>query len=75
MVLQGEGRGKFSSLHLEKYFVDQNRPKMGRYDPNLIIIYFYIYISTLWVKKLEELACRAHFNGKSQFGDLGSRTF
>jgi hypothetical protein len=24
---------------------------------------------------MEELACRANFSGRSQFGDLGSRTF
>jgi hypothetical protein len=27
------------------------------------------------VEKIEELACRAHFSGRSQFGNLGSRTF
>jgi hypothetical protein len=27
------------------------------------------------VEKLEELAPKAHFSGKSHFGDLGSETF
>jgi len=32
---------------------------MGRYDPNWIIILFFIYLTTFWVEKLEELACKA----------------
>jgi hypothetical protein len=35
----------------------------------------YIIFHLSWyflVEKLEELACRAHFSGRSQFGDLGS---
>jgi hypothetical protein len=28
-------------------------------DPDWIIILFFIYITTFWVGKLEELACRA----------------
>jgi hypothetical protein len=34
-----------------------------------------LYIDILWVEKLEELVCRAHFRGRFQFGDLGSGTF
>ena len=32
---------------------------MGRYDLNQIIILFFIYLSNLWVEKLEELSCRS----------------
>jgi len=34
-----------------------------------------IYISTLWVEKLEEFPCKAHFIGKFQFGKFGSKNF
>jgi hypothetical protein len=38
----------------------------------------YIFFHLYWYflgGKLEELVCRAHFSGRSQFGNLGSRTF
>jgi hypothetical protein len=44
---------------------------MRMYDHKWIIIYF----GTLCVEKLELLACRVDFRGKSHFGVLGSKKF
>jgi hypothetical protein len=50
---------------------------MRRYDSEWIIIYseWIIHLGALLAKKLEKISCRAHFSGKSQFGDLRSITF
>jgi len=32
MVLQGEGKGKISSIHSAKYFGDQMPPNMGSHE-------------------------------------------
>ena len=75
MGLLGECRIKISSPHLVKDFGDQNPSKMVRCDLNWINMSFVIYFGVLWVERLDRLAYRVHFKGRSHFGYLESRAF
>jgi hypothetical protein len=48
---------------------------MRRYDPNWIIVLFFIYIDAFKVEKIGGINLQSHFSGKSYFGKLGSETF
>ena len=48
---------------------------MGWYDPDWIIILFFIYLDAFRVEKFGGIKLQGHFIGRSQFGKLGSRTF
>jgi len=52
MVHPGEGRGKISSLHPIKSFREKNT--LRRYDPDWIIILFFIHLGSFRVENLEE---------------------
>ena len=73
-VLQGEGRGKYSSPHLVKYFWDQNHPEIGRCDLYWIYFLFFIYLDASRVEKLEESNCMVISIGTSRFGELENKT-
>jgi hypothetical protein len=75
MVLQGEGRGKISSLHSVKLLGTKSLPKSGGTIWDWIIILFFIYHDAFRVKKIGGISLQGHFSGKSQFGKLGSGTF
>jgi len=51
MVHQREAGRKFSSPHSVEAFGDQKPPKMGRCDPDWIIILFFIHLDALRVEK------------------------
>jgi hypothetical protein len=48
---------------------------MGRYDPDWIIILFFIYLDAFRVEKIGGINLQGHFSGRSQFGKLGFETF
>lgn len=75
MVHQREGEGKFSSPHLVKALWDQNPPKIGRCDPDWIIILFFIHLDAFREEKVEESSHGTIFTGGTQFGKIGSETF
>ena len=75
MVHQREGGGKISSPHLVKYFGAKTPPKMGRCDPNWIIMLFVIHLDAFGVEKLEDSTHETIFTSRTQFGKTHSETF
>jgi len=67
--------GQISSPQLVKQIGDQNPRKMGRCDPNWIIILFFIHIDAFEVEEVERSAHRTIFTNGTQFGETGSKTF
>jgi hypothetical protein len=47
---------------------------MGRYDPEWIIILFFIYLDAFKMEKIGAINLQGHFSGRSQFGKLGFGT-
>ena len=86
-VLKGQLQGKvkwytrekverqISLPQLVKQIGDQNPPKMGRCDPNSIIILFFIHIDAFEVEKVERSAHQTIFTNGTQFGETGYKTF
>jgi len=68
MAQKREGGGKTSSPHSIKYFWDKNPPKMGKCDPNWIIILFLIHLNAFGVEKVEESTQGIVFTGETNFG-------
>lgn len=75
MVHQREGGGKISSPYSVKYFGDQKPPKMGRCDPNWIIILLVIYLDAFGVENVDESSQGIVFTGGTHFGKMRSKTF
>ena len=75
MVHQREGGGKISSPHLVEAFGDQKPPKIGRFDLDWIIIFFFIHPNDFRVKKVEESTRMTILTDGMQFGKFGSKTF
>ena len=75
MVHQREGGGNISSPHSVKDFGEQKPPKMGRCDPDWIIILFVIHLDASRVEKVEESTHGIVFTSETEFGEKGSETF
>ena len=75
MVHQRDGGGKNSSPHSLEAFRDQKPLKMGRCDPDWIIILFAIHLDAFGMGKVEESAHETVFTGGTHFGKIGSETF
>lgn len=54
MVYLREGARNISPPHLAEAFWEQDTMKMGRCDPNSIIIYFFIPLDFFRVEKVKE---------------------
>ena len=62
---------KFTKITLERGIFYATQPN----DPEYIIMLFFIYLDSFKVEILEVLDCNIIFTGRSQFGELGSKTF